>query len=706
MHPLRNLWAAKKERNGFTLIEMAVVIMVVGLLISAFAPIYTLHLKKKAMDDTNLDIATISTAIGNFRTLHGRYPCPASLTAQRGDVNYGHETDCEDISVAPGSPLTNGVIIQQNIRTIPPSVTPETLRVRVGAVPFRELNLQEDQSIDGYNNRITYVVTEGLAISNTFKADHGGIDILNDQSQSAITPQASAHFLVLSYGENSAGAFTRSGVQLACPASGLENTNCAGGANATYRTSQGDSSATDSHFDDALVYFTRDEIPLWELSGQPGHERDIHQKPSGDVGVGTSATTTLNQTSDVNGIIRVQDDPTTTAVEGDTLVDNICSFDQTDCFPSSLIAGEIATGGGMKCPEDDPDATGTYMVGVANGAPICEDEVFITCNPGEFISGVNADGTLVCAGPPPLGCPDQDIAPCAPPATPVTLTAGPHGTIHNIDAGANYHATFECRNGIWTRTAFSGSCTCTPTVLGGSRACASGFSGTIFTQNTLTCPAGTWSGYVDVSDTCVCDVRTDTRSIACPAGFNRGNITQQNDHTCTPPAWSGWHEIGRTCECVPQTTSRTAFCTGGLTGSWTQTVSYLCPGGPTSPGNWDPAGWSPASPPAGACTCVPRTVTSHGACPPGYIGGGIDYENRFECPAATWTGNVAVTTDCNPAPPAVCSWQSTGSGVTGTSGIGKRVGSTCACDGSSTTGPCTTKLGDSNYINYATCVCQ
>ena len=155
--------------DGFTLVEMAVCILIIGLLISAGCSAYYLYLVRQAAQTTKTNVETIASAIGDYRTLYGRYPCPASLTAQRTDPAYGHEsaTDCT-------TALPAGVFRETSTRTpyqYPTQPAPEEPLVRIGAIPFRELNMQEDQSLDGYDHRIFYAVTERLATSADFKPD-------------------------------------------------------------------------------------------------------------------------------------------------------------------------------------------------------------------------------------------------------------------------------------------------------------------------------------------------------------------------------------------------------------------------------------------------------------------------------------------------------------------------------------------------------
>ncbi|MBK9563243.1 MAG: hypothetical protein IPO54_09075 [Micavibrio sp.] len=77
--------------------------------------------------------------MGTFRSLYGRYPCPASLTVDRNDPKYGRE-DCEGTrTVAVGSSTPDeGIWVERSRRTAfaheYPAGTPrnESPRVLVG----------------------------------------------------------------------------------------------------------------------------------------------------------------------------------------------------------------------------------------------------------------------------------------------------------------------------------------------------------------------------------------------------------------------------------------------------------------------------------------------------------------------------------------------------------------------------------------------
>ncbi len=685
--------------SGFTLIEMAIVITIVGIFLAAAVQPYSLYLKNRAITSTKGNVAAVTAAIGDYRKLNGFYPCPASLTDVRGSVTYGHATDC-----SAGAVVAAGTFQQTSNRSVnfkptgtgAPAPFAENPKVRLGAIPFRELNLDESQMLDGYNDRIYYAVTERLTNTQTFQPDGGGIGIVDGNGAPVLAVQDTAHFFIFSAGANMAGAYTRDGVLAqACPAAGPEALNCGAGAKPVYAAAQTKSVSGATHFDDVTSYFTSSDMPLWEYSP---NLHDIHQKPGGNVGAASLLTTPL--AGAYKAVI-----PGAVHVSNNALIQNLCDNAGANCFASSKIAGgpltvaDKASGttvtgsqSGMACP------AGQYMTGISHGAPVCKSEVFATCPAGQVVAGVTA-GVLKCSTPvpPPAPCASAVFKMCATGDTLLPPTAS--GGSVTKTAGANRKQKFTCNNGVWTAGAASGSCTCTPGVVtSGALPCGLGFAGTYTTTTTTVCPAGTQTTTNTKATTCVCDpTATKNQTLACPSRF-AGSIVQQATWQCPAAAWGAWVTLSNTCTCVPNTATQTLPCTAGLTGKGImQHNDFTCPAG-----TW--GGWVTDST---DCSCVPATDTKTDVCPSGQIGTGITSTRNFTCPGGagmpgSWSGWTVTSTDCSPAPPVICHWDAISSGVSRLTGIGPAVGSQCTCGD---TGPCSSSLG-SSYMDYTSCQCN
>jgi prepilin-type N-terminal cleavage/methylation domain-containing protein len=606
----------RHKDRGFTLMEMAIVSLLIGIVLAAMSPLYSHYLRKQKIERTQVVLTQIKSAVGNFRAINGRYPCPASLTLERDDPGYGRE-DCSDMSgVAPGTqPVdNNGIGIEVSVRpaiTFPdpaggPDIT-QVPRVRVGFIPFRNLNIDENEAYDGYGSRIMYVVTENLMNNTSFQADGGGIEIVNELDKSTITPPGAAHFMALSYGENEAGAYKRANVQIPCHTRTVsyEGENCIPARLAIYRASQirttNDPVTT---FDDQLVYFTQYEIPLWQLSNLGGHADDIHQKPGGNVGFVVSPAVEVVQEGEVGGRIRAQDDPGTPEPEGRFQLNKICDEYGEDgpdgnpatnddrCFEPKAVAGKIVDGGGMECPP------GQFARIVGDSQLGCVNEVTIYCPPGQYMVGIQ-NGTLLCNDPPPpAGCDSEEVTLCG--TRTFELEHGYPGQIVTI--GDCYGTQkYRCENNTWTPFGPEPACTCKP---GGSTShipCSPGYecppgnpdcvTVTVNTQCEPICNVNTTTD----DSLCVCTPRSEPRTTSCPDGYTGTGITEERYWTCDPPGWSDWTPISNDCVCG-DTRPATYNCPAGTTGGpITFTQTYQCPNGP----------WLPAIP-ADTSACIPQ----------------------------------------------------------------------------------------------------
>jgi prepilin-type N-terminal cleavage/methylation domain-containing protein len=682
-----------KGYKGFTLIEMAVVIIIVGLLVASFSPLLNLKIKQSRMDRTHTNIDAAISAIGGYLLVNGHYPCPASLTAKRTDLDYGHQSNCSDTaSIAVGS-CANGICIQQGKGTLihdpdnPANMITVKPRIRVGAIPFRELNLPDESYMrDGYGSLLIYAVTEPLAESATFNAEAGGISIVNDQGASAVSPENSAQFMILSSGANQAGAFLPEGSRNdSCPASGPEAINCAMTATsiapeAEYRVAQQSDSST-AKFDDVISYSLESDMPLWETSS---NDKDIHHKTGGGVGVdldpdpASKLDLSQGDRSAVNDTVRAQDD-----------LHSVQLCDEEGCFPSSAIAGNLEDGG-IKCANPDE-----YMVGIAHGAAICQKEVVVKCEePGTFITKINSDHSIECSTPdtPPKPCDAMNVVLCTNESH--TLPATPSGGSVPIDAGANFQQIYVCNDGRWDTGEQHGKCVCNPDVKTAPSSCEDGFEGTIVKSQTRSCPSGKYGAWEVTKDTCTCKAMTQTDDPPCPTGYT-GSIHRERTHSCGTPegSWTQWKETKNTCTCTPKTDTRQRDCTGGLEGQMTQQRQFLCPS----------AQWTQWTTVSQNCSCDSKVETRQGNCPDGYTGETVE-QRTFSCPGAKWSAWTTKSSNCVEKPPATCIWTAIGAGDTPSDfHVGAILGRGCTCGAAD--GPCYRASGNNKYINFAVCKC-
>lgn len=68
----------KIENTGFTLVEMAIVLMIVALLLGGLLPTITSQVEQRHENDTSIQLDEIRQALIGYAIINGRLPCPAS----------------------------------------------------------------------------------------------------------------------------------------------------------------------------------------------------------------------------------------------------------------------------------------------------------------------------------------------------------------------------------------------------------------------------------------------------------------------------------------------------------------------------------------------------------------------------------------------------------------------------------------------------
>lgn len=241
--------AASRFISGFTLIEIAVVIVVLSLLLAMIAGLATAMLGQQRREATRQRLAGVETAIALFVSQNKRLPCPADGRISGSTSGAGAEArnDTTDVCQVGGAANTQ----------------------THGVVPWQSLGLAEQDVTDGWGNRLTYRVAPELVLDNSMNltaCDPGGsgplvagvcdatcaagtfpggctppstytsnkgLKVRNIVSASLIMDPAlapvstGAAYVVISHGENGQGAYSNQGtLQAGTIASGtLESAN-------------------------------------------------------------------------------------------------------------------------------------------------------------------------------------------------------------------------------------------------------------------------------------------------------------------------------------------------------------------------------------------------------------------------------------------------------------------------------------------------
>lgn len=79
-----------KGSNGFSLIEMAIVLFIVALLLGGLLPTVSSQIEQQRRSETQKQLAEIQQALQGFAIINGRLPCPTTIT-NPATAGYGEE---------------------------------------------------------------------------------------------------------------------------------------------------------------------------------------------------------------------------------------------------------------------------------------------------------------------------------------------------------------------------------------------------------------------------------------------------------------------------------------------------------------------------------------------------------------------------------------------------------------------------------------
>jgi type II secretory pathway pseudopilin PulG len=221
------------RESGMTLIEVAMGMIIIGLLVTAMLPFYKIYKYDKVRMETIGNLADANRALSQYALVNGGYPPPAPRNLGYEDAGYGVAYSGAIGACVINDPTVcrlNGVSDKDG-----PAGNDPVLR---GDVPFATLGLPYTSSIDGFGNKLTYAVSEYLTVGSAIPFDdNNGVIRVQDESgtftSTALRNEISndAHYVIISAGHNSFGAYNKTGVlrsscDTANAAFGRDRENC------------------------------------------------------------------------------------------------------------------------------------------------------------------------------------------------------------------------------------------------------------------------------------------------------------------------------------------------------------------------------------------------------------------------------------------------------------------------------------------------
>jgi type II secretory pathway pseudopilin PulG len=257
-----------RRAGGFTLVEIAVVLVIAAFMIALFISLGTGLLSQQRRQTTVNRLAAIDAALVQYVQQQKRLPCPANGTLDVGTAGAGGEVNRD--AALGCTDQTNGV------------------------TPWAALGLAESDVVDGWGRRITYRVTAILAADNRMnmsKCDPAGTsglvggvcntactsadlstctapstylntkgltvqNVAGSVLTSTASPNTAAAYVLVSHGETGDGGYLSTGVLYgSCGNAGTkEQQNCANAALQAFYVDDQISDVTGAtHFDDMVL---------------------------------------------------------------------------------------------------------------------------------------------------------------------------------------------------------------------------------------------------------------------------------------------------------------------------------------------------------------------------------------------------------------------------------------------------------------------
>lgn len=151
-HPLlalHNATSEKKRQRGFSLIEIALVLVIAGLALGTGLSLLGARTAQARIDSSKTRVEAVRQALVTFVSQNYRLPCPAAPGLIRGVAGYNVE---QRSGVAGAEVCTAASGLTNNIGGAAP------LGVSRGTVPCASLGLAEEVCTDAWGNRFTYFV--------------------------------------------------------------------------------------------------------------------------------------------------------------------------------------------------------------------------------------------------------------------------------------------------------------------------------------------------------------------------------------------------------------------------------------------------------------------------------------------------------------------------------------------------------------------
>ncbi|MDY0028645.1 MAG: prepilin-type N-terminal cleavage/methylation domain-containing protein [Pseudobdellovibrionaceae bacterium] len=277
---------------GFSLIEVAIGLMIIGILMVPALQMYKEYRYKEIRTRSEENLGVVANALKKFVVKNGRYPRPAESSIAGGATGEGAEIAVGSITFPCST----------NMTTVCETTGTPANRAYIGTIPFAALGLPKQYTIDGYGNRFTYAVTKDLTVSGSFSDSGGKIQVIDQAGGNKQGTSSNVHYVLVSHGKNGKGTTTNAGVLFAnCAGAGKDLENCDNdgvfnsnfatintGAAQIYARYTSDVPGAD-YFDDYIYLSTTTSSDIWTPNPNAGTP-DLYNRNAGNIRIGSWPT--------------------------------------------------------------------------------------------------------------------------------------------------------------------------------------------------------------------------------------------------------------------------------------------------------------------------------------------------------------------------------------------------------------------------------
>lgn len=269
----------RPSESGFTLIEVAIVVTILGLIIAPFFNFLSQNYKKDQIVKSEKRNERITAAIASYIVENNRYPCPANGALGPNSANFGVEarsgTTCQ--TTAANITLNNNIYH--------------------GTLPVHTLRLPITDAANNHGWKYLYAVTQN-AVNDYGSVGQITVNVVDRLG--ATTPVSNVQFAIINPGKDGKGSTSLKGS--ANFISGLWECGTANADDADNCNTDGDffdrpqrrlSSATHTdYYDDTLMFtLVRQESTFWELDNatNAAGRANMTMRGTGNLGIGVES---------------------------------------------------------------------------------------------------------------------------------------------------------------------------------------------------------------------------------------------------------------------------------------------------------------------------------------------------------------------------------------------------------------------------------